>query len=252
MLRLLLLIPILSLIISSCAPYMQVSTVKSNFTQNDTLLMYENDTLKIVYNLYADNGLLSFTIYNKTNSPLYVDWKRSALIKGTSKEDYWEDKQDIILVTEGYPLSWHRNYNNNQYSYGIIVKPEQVSFIPPQTAITMARFRLYPSLYTGKLTEKVFPKTPLHSKYRLYSASFSDTTSPLTFRNFLTLSLSHNFNKEFYIDHSFWVSDITIMKHKQFTGETVTITENNASITDYSYPYQKPNNFYIKLIDYVP
>ena len=234
--------------LASCAKDIQVVTVSSPILQNDTLLRQSNDTFEIVYNLFDENGLVSFSIYNKSNVPLYVDWKRSAYIVGTQKTDFWEDRSDISMVTTGRNIDWLNWYGRTKnYTTGSVVKPEQVTFIPPKTSISMARFRIggaYPvSDYADSTLDIKAKKKHRKAKTR----TFTETNTPKTFRNFLTLSLKHDFSQEFYVDHSFWVNHIMVMNEKTFAGPMQYEEQNGFYYsTDYSFPYSKPNRFYLK------
>jgi hypothetical protein len=229
----------------------QVVTIKSDILQHDTLLLEENDTLEIIYNLYGTNGLLSFTIYNKSDKPLYVDWKRSAFIRGENRTVYWQDRAEILLVTEGYSIDWLRDFSTNRsYSYGVMHKPEQVSFIPPKTAISMARFRIDATIWNGDFTTQTVKNSYKKGEGFVLTKDFDNTNSPIAFRNFLTFSLKHDFSEEFYIDHSFWAGNITHMKKKQFNGPLIPVVENGFTLYDYSFPYQKPNLFFSPISTY--
>lgn len=241
---------IAALFCNSCSYNVRVVSVSSPILQNDTLLRQANDTFEIVYNLFDENGLVSFSIHNKYNTPLYVDWKRSAFITGTQKYDYWEDKAEAYIVTSGRTLQWLRIYGDTYYqSYGIISKPEQISFIPPNTTVTMARFRISGNLIDTGLKAQQVNKTYKKGTTKIHVKNYVEANSPLSFRNFLTLSLKHDFSEEFYVDHKFWVNEITEMPDKQFNGPAVYVKEENGFMqTDYTYPYSQPNRFYINLL----
>lgn len=237
--------------LASCSKkYVQVATVKSSILQNDTLLRYENDTFEIVYNLFGQNGLVAFTIYNKSNIPLYIDWKRSAFIKGSEKFAYWEDKSNITTVTKGSSVRWLRDYSSQRnHSTSIVTKPEQVTFIPPKTAVSMARYQISSSIWSTNLTADTIPSTIKKGTTTIWRNSFDESSSPLVFRNFLTLSQKHDFSEEFYIDHSFWVSDIMKIREKEFGGLTVVNTDDDSrKLYDYIYPYRKPNIYFSDII----
>jgi hypothetical protein len=243
---------------SACAYDVQVATIKSNILQQDTLLRYENDTFEIVYNLYAENGMLSFSIYNKSNVPLYIDWKRCAMIQGTQKQDYWNGTIKLQTASTGrtyvstYHSRWYNSYaRTHNFSVGTMTQEEQITFIPPKTAITMSKFKLsnIAEFKQDHPTEATVQKTYKTGNTKIYKSEYTAESSPLMFRNFLTLSLKHDFSDEFYVDHTFWVSQITKMEKKQFEGGLISIYNgNNYEGEDFQYPYRKPNNFYISVI----
>lgn len=232
------------LVLSSCTKYVQMVTVKSDFIEQDSLLRYSNDTFEIVYNLFEKNGLLAFSIYNKSNKPLYIDWKRSALIQGEQRRVYWKNTSTFYSVTEGNSIRWLRDYStSNHNSFGVISTPEQIAFIPPKTAVSMARFTLGNTIWKKGLEEEVeYRNTSVLSKFK--SKEFDNDSSPAAFRNFLTLSLDHSFKTEFYIDHSFWVSKITHMKLENFEVREAYTEETGFISYNYTYPFKKPNTYY--------
>lgn len=235
---------------SACSYNVRVVSVSSPILQNDTLLRHANDTFEIVYNLFDENGLVSFSIHNKYNTPLYVDWKRSAFITGTQKQDYWQDEAVMYIVTEGRTLQWLRFYGNTyHHSFGIISKPEQITFIPPNTTVTMARFRISGNLTDTGLKAQKVNRTYKKGTTKIRVKNYVEADSPLSFRNFLTLSLKHDFSEEFYVDHKFWVNEITEMLDQQFKGPLVYVAGPSGFLeTDFTYPYSQPNRFYINLL----
>lgn len=236
---------------SSCTKYVQMVTIKSDFLEKDSLLRYSTDTFEIVYNLFEENGLLAFSIYNKSNKPLYIDWKRSAFIKGEHRQVYWENTATFYSVTEGNSIRWLRDYStSNHYSFGVISTPEQIAFIPPKTAVSMARFTLGNTIWNDGLKEEAeYRNASVLSKFK--SKEFENNNSPAAFRNFLTLSLDHKFETEFYIDHSFWVSKITHMKFENFEVREAYTEETGFINYNYTYPFKKPNTYYnVFEIDY--
>ncbi len=217
-------------------------TVKSDIIEQDSMLRYENDTFEIVYNLFEENGLLSFSIYNKSDKPLYVDWKRSAFIQGEQRAVYWENTSTFYSVTTGSTVNWLRDYSTSMsHTFGMVTTPEQVAFIPPKTAIGMAHFKLGNTVWFEGLEEdSTYKKRRRSSSFK--SKKYESSNSPSVFRNFLTLSLNHKFNTEFYIDHSFWVSKVTHLNEKEFILITNDLDNSGGFI--FIYPFEKPNVYY--------
>lgn len=231
---------------SACSKHVQVLVVNSDFVQQDTLLRYSNDTFEIVYNTYSENGQLSFIVYNKSAVPLYIDWKRSAFIRGMQKQDYWNSAVNISSQTTGYSVTWLYGYSRGKYSTGgVMTQQEQITFIPPRTAVTMSKFSISPAINVSGRQEKIVNKSYKNKgTTKVYENTFTKENSPVSFRNFLTLSLKHDFSEEFYVDHQFWVSQSVIMAKKQFEGMPITVEDQQSIYVDYTYPYRRPNNFY--------
>jgi hypothetical protein len=113
--------------------------------------------------------------------PLYVDWKRSAFITGTQKYDYWEDKAEINFVTTGRTLQWLRFYGTTRYNNsGVIVKPEQITFIPPQTTITMSRFTIAQNIADTGLKAQKVNKTYKAGTTTVKARNYVEDNSPLS------------------------------------------------------------------------
>lgn len=213
----------------------QMVLLSSNMTKDSTRFSIENDTLALWYDFYNDKGPITFTIYNKLNIPIYIDWKKCAMIAGTQKYDYWYDQT----------ISFN----------GVSTREDRITFIPPRTSITNSRYLVKPDknfeLPTNAQTV-YFPETngsiPKNAKpgdikkdVKVKQASFSRYNSPYVFRNFLTLSTSYSFDKEFYFDNEFWISQLDMIDYNNFFG-----TVNNGVSGDLTHPYRKENCFYIK------
>jgi hypothetical protein len=75
---------------SSCIQYTQLfqTVATSKMEKEKDYYAFENDTLKIVYDFWAERGILFFSIYNKLDIPIYLDWKKCSFIKNGDKYDY--------------------------------------------------------------------------------------------------------------------------------------------------------------------
>ena len=101
------------IILSSCGSYVQVFETKTANTKiEDEHYTFENDSIKIIYNFWKNKGLLSFSIYNKLNKPVYVDWKKSSYINNSIKRNYWEDTESTKTVER-------RIGSNSRIGYGL-------------------------------------------------------------------------------------------------------------------------------------
>ena len=88
---------------SSCTRYSNLYDVKpvNNDIKNNSSYEYENDTVKITYSFWGDKGNMSFTILNKLKVPIYIDWKKSFLIKNNQYNSYWLDEAITTGNTSG-------------------------------------------------------------------------------------------------------------------------------------------------------
>jgi hypothetical protein len=244
---------------TSCSKYTQIFQTKpttSGITSSDRLY-FENDTVKITYSFWQKGGTLVFSIYNKLNIPLYIDWKKSSFVKDGQKINYWSDETitHSSASSVGRPRSGY-GYSSYGY-YGLLglsssstavasrsIKPERITFLAPQSNIIEVMSNpLYP--YTGDKFKRgamagSLTKQPSHMLVPIDFKEFNQSNSPLSFRNFLTISTTERFDNEVYIDNGFFVSRISQMKRSDFLGRT---QYDHGTI--YEMPFKGPSLFYI-------
>lgn len=173
------LVLLIALGLSSCSTYYFRTGADSNIKIHYDQYVYENDTIQVVYNFWDNGGRMTFTVYNKLNVPIFIDWKNSALIIDDSKYLYWIDGS----VTKG--LSAGRKSNGTTFSAdgSMIVNNERISSIPPQTVIKKVGQRL----------------RTLTSPPKQYT---------LRFRNYLAFSTKEEGGTNTYIDNRFSVVEV--------------------------------------------
>ena len=192
--------------------------------------------------------MTNFSIYNKLNKPLYIDWKKCSFISNENKFDYYID------VERSEQISYYGSYlyrgwlgdvqSGKSASTQTKIKPERITFIPPKSFIYNSKFRIKPGhsyRMTNAIEEEVSIswKNSSSKKTKVKRINLSQNTSKDIFRNFLTFSYSEKFDTEFYIDNNFWVSQVLEMSEKQFVGRKR--FEGQKS----SCPYNTANGFYI-------
>jgi len=250
--RLLLLVIIL---IGCNKRYIQVvETQTTNTEHSHEYYIYENDSLKVTYAFWANKGILSFTVFNKLEIPIYIDWKKSSFISNSFKFDYWVDEERGI--TASYYGSYF--YNGPQVAPGYTVgggvgvgssskvKIERITFIPPQSNYYRSQFYLLPISYYKIDTKETPKKVPFNGKPKketsIYEVDFAIEGSPLVFRNFIAFSLSESFDNEFYVDNEFFISNIKEMDYRHYKYKEK---------TDEGYVYQRPyknkTSFYLNV-----
>lgn len=195
--------------LSSCY-YYQYATLSADNISKDSKneLVAETDTLKITYNFNGSKGPVHITIYNKSDKPVQVDWKRSALILDEKPIAYyqpvWNINGDITSpIVQTIPASQNVKAN--------VTGEEGKEFIPPHSFITKEGDYVY-----GKRKFFVLPKDAVKKdvkimgwKKQVTNAFFTKENSPLVFRNYLTFVCNEDgLEKSFSVDHTFYVSGI--------------------------------------------
>ncbi len=187
----------------SCSSQTQLLETKSNIQLDASKNQYvfDNDTVRIEYDFWANKGILGYRIFNKLDVPVYIDWKKSSFIQNGRKMDYWSDQS--VTNTASYDYSYYRNLWLSQSS-STTSKPERILFLAPKSYIIAERFFLCsgPISIANNISSVVVhvPGTQnksVSAKQREYDQS----GSPLVFRNFLTYSLSEQLTSERYLDN---------------------------------------------------
>ncbi len=242
------------LLFSNCTNhYIRIFEASSNNTKlKDGYLVFESDSIKVTYEFWAEKGVLSFSVYNKLDKPIYINWKNSSFIYNSLKLNYWIDEQQTTfsnyygsyfykgpLIKSGYTLS-----EGVQTGQSNIIKPEKTTFIPPQSFYYRSQFYILPSEYFLTNSDS-FEKTTVirnddsSKKTNIYTLNFKEENSPLKFRNFLSISLEENSNNFIYIDNSFYLKSINEMDYLHFEAAKLNDTDTN--------PLKKKNSFYLKV-----
>lgn len=202
---------LLTILLYSCTPAKLVTISSDSVPLKNSEFVFENDTLKVTYNFWAENGIMRFDIYNKTNEPLFFDWKNSAFIPNNQMVSYWQDATNTV-GTSTSASSWLYAGVKNSYGVSKSVHQERIAIIPPHSLITQKDFRLV----------KSYAKVP-------NSGNYTEENTFLNFRNYLTLSTNEKFEgKITTLDNKFFVSGIKFIKYSKRES------------------YKSPNSFVVK------
>ncbi len=256
----------LSLALFGCKSYVQVINTNSSIKTNDEgFYVYENDTLKITYRFWKDKGIMSFTIHNKADKPIYVDWKKSSYIDNSVKLNYWVDEQQTNssdyygsyyysgpLLLPGFAIS-----SSGGNSVSKTIKVERITFIPPKSNYNRSQFYILPILRYNMGSKAKTIEVPRNDnpkkKTEVYSLTFTKDNTPLIFRNFLTVSFSEDFETEFYVDSEFYIEEILEMDERHFNEHRLLdpnkrgrwfIRDENGNPIKVS-DFEKPSSFYL-------
>jgi len=193
---------------SSCTTtLMQVQTVSSKNVSMDCTnnFSFEDGQAVVKYNLWSEGGSISFSIFNKTDSALYIDPEKSYIIIKGYRYDYMNNKSIMGYDTMKHP-------GNIYYDASYIYDKKQALLIPPQTEIHLSLFNL-----NNKTIQE--PDTT-DEKYD--SKKYSDKTSPLCFANYIAFSNPGEFTAPYDIQNYFWVSETQTYSRKNFNCLNIT------------------------------
>ncbi len=197
--------------ITGCTKY-QYATVSSEFYSSATKgHIIENDTLALTYKFAGEGGPVQITLQNKLNKPLYIDWRKSAIIINGVSITYWQDKSILDGSLNGANIQLTDEFSQSFSTIsGKITRPESSTFIPPQSSITNSFRILKNSFFTLEGDKKSHRQNVYTSGGRVNSLVYEYTkeNSPLLARSFLTLSTDPSFHQSFTLDHPFWISKV--------------------------------------------
>ena len=245
---------LLSVFLIGCKSYIQVFETKTtNTVSKGEFYVYENDTLKITYAFWTMKGIVSFTVYNKLDVPIYIDWKKSSYIDNSNKLNYWVD-EEITKSTVYYGSYYYDGpllkpgFSVSESSGSVTeskIKIERLTFIPPKSNYYRSQFHLLPLVFYGfdlsSESQEVIKNGTQKEKTKIYYKDFSKAESPLVFRNFLAFSLTEDFNTEFYVDNEFYLSNMKEMDYRHFKY----LEKDNKGKQIYVRPFKKQTSFYL-------
>jgi len=205
---------LLALSLVACSTYQYVTLDSPQLQKNyKKEFVYENDTLKLVYNFYGEGGPMNLTVYNKTTQPLYIDWKKSALIKEGQSISLFNANVNVngsIATTSYQPVrSVTSSASGLSASFTL---PQGTDFIPPGSYLNKVLLNVMGSAIRDMA---MFDSLPVHrvsedgvatSKFR--DALYDETRSPVHFITYLTLMSGGNAEKEFTVQFPFYVKEV--------------------------------------------
>ena len=182
---------------TSCSA-VKVLQVQSDLKSSNDGYVFENDSVKITYHFWQENGRMQYDVYNKLSVPLYIDWKTSAFIPNDKMVSYWRDETNTESVSSGY---YYKGVGIGSSKIKA-VHMERIAVIPPESMITQSSFILL-KWYTDIADKGTFDKAQ----------------SPLRFRNYMMIAGTEKFDgKVTAINNSFFVSSIKKTNSNKFVN----------------------------------
>jgi hypothetical protein len=262
-------------VLASCGGQIRLTETESVGKDAVVNSVCENSDIKVTYDMWAENGITYFSIYNKAEKPMYIDWKRSVFVYNDWKNDYWVEKsttQEYLVPSgTGKAITYSRRMST--------VVAERYTFIPPHTYVSVPMsytiissaaiatsetngdnkmaITITDNLKTNPNAQKVkIASTTGKGTVKAFELAYSKETSPYRFRNFLTYAFDEKFATEKFIENEFYVSKHTQMSVKNFLGKKTKAKvsvksfgkKSKGKVTIYDSPYKKGTSFYKTLI----
>ncbi len=201
----------LAALFSSCKTYQYFAIDGVNIRHDSTYrFVEENDTLKLTYDFSGFNGPVRVKVYNKSSQPLYIDWKRSALIIGEQAFSYYTGTRQISGSVQGdaFNLSGITSLSGSLSAQ--IREQEGVDFLPPRSSRERTGLYLVDGYLPGIAEEQMSREYIDDDKtqVRLKTIHFSQESSPYRMRSYLTFYSDSQPLQRFVLEHRFFVSRV--------------------------------------------
>ena len=252
-------------ILSSCSPtYYQVYEVKSNaLKQSDNSLVYENEDLKVLYNLWGAGGTVNFIVQNKTDRDLFLDMGQSFLIFNGEASDYFQNREytnTISMTTSAsYGVSlfsatagfWPNTYlvPGTQSLMAKAMKGSSKSVTTKEKEIVCIPANSFKCIKGETVSQNYLVTCDKKIDYPSRSAvvaTYTEANSPSKLRNRISYSFDKNGKGLRQIENDFYLSGITNYSKKaaiETVKEKVGCSEIFSRNT-YYFKIGGPNKFY--------
>ena len=245
----------------SSSTYYQLYKVDTNgLEQTTNQLNFENEHCTISYNLWAENGNLSFTMYNKTDQNIFIVMPQSFFIQNGIAYDYYTNavhtSRQVTQVGKAatYANSYASILGNNAMGVGkattyagsltsentTTTQELAMVCIPPKAAKYFKGFKLIE--YAQKDCDDYDFNYP---KKESSIITYDKENSPWFYRNRIAYTLDGDISNCQYVENELWVSRLQNYNSKAME-ELIKVTE-----CETHYPNTKliilnqaPNAFY--------
>lgn len=237
------LILLLLISMTSCKTnFYQVYTVETEGAEQvDNSLVFENNDCKVYYNLWSNNGKLSFVFLNKTDKDIFINLGQTFFIKNGFAIDYYQGRTytDQTYVQTSSSISfgntklkgngyWSNNIykedvsvfengrsikNVNARANAVTIKEKEIVCIPAKCYKMFSYYSANPLRYITCDNNKDYPKDFVNV------ADFNKQNSPLIFSNRIAYGFNKDAVAEKHMDNNFWISSIMNYSQNSATEE---------------------------------
>jgi hypothetical protein len=202
---------------------------------------FENEELIITYDFWSGTREVSFSVYNKTDKAIIIDWTKSHFIIWNYSNDFFKGTESTYTSSNLQRSIYNNVSNSSSNSMTTVIKDKMETHIPPNSMVS-ENFKITNTLYFD--CTNYFKKLKKDEVNRL---DFSELNSPYKLRNYLTYVTSEN--KEKTIDNDFFINQVINMNKETFKGtafkkETCNEFGKKSTKEYFPLPYTKSNRQY--------
>jgi hypothetical protein len=168
-------------------------------------LIYATDSLSVSYSFHGNGIPVRVKIMNNQGKPLFVDWNNSVLIMNGQRVKLRNIDSRISMSGTTFNADNVHSYTNMN---GVIRNTASVSIIPNDAFESVNLLNIHKHI---SLSDHVAHSTKIAAtkgKKGAHIEHFEPDNSLNKFRVFLAMSYDPTFQELFYVDNSFYVSEI--------------------------------------------
>ena len=257
------------LFFTSCSSiwYYQVYKVAPNEDTKlkDNLLVYEDQNIKVSYNLWDDGGNIGFAIFNKTDKSIFVNMEECFFVLNGFAHNYYQNrtytKSTSIGTTAVNSVSASKSVTGLNYydliqtnriaasksvgsltssGFAVSYNEEKIVCIPSNTSKIISEFWINKSVFRDCDLYK-YP-----SKKQVRTKSFTKASSPFAFSNRIAYRVGDS-ESLIRFENDFYVTEISNYPEEEITDSRPEEYCGQKSVEKATYfKSVSPDKFYIK------
>lgn len=239
---------LIAMMLTSCvSTYFQVykAVPSDKLVVKDSLLVYEDESCKVSYNLWGEGGNIGFQFFNKTDKNIYLNLEESFFILNGVSYDYYRNRVFTSSTSSGATTSRGAtatksvtglNYldliQTNRISatntvglmtssgFSVSYNEKKIVCIPSKTSKIISEYNINESIFRDCDLFKYPTKKQVKTK------TFSKEQSPLVFSNRIAYTIGQTdsfikFENEFYVTEisNYPESEMFESKYDEFCGQ---------------------------------
>lgn len=201
-----------AILLTSCGSsnyYQILKTDYGNGKLQDESIVFEDKNCVVSYNLWDTGGNVGFNIYNKTESDLTINLKKTFFVLNGVAYEYFKNRtfsssQNVGSTVATYNYPYYSNVASvsdiSTSSSGVTYIEQPELTIPPKTSINIKEFLVTNTTYYSSSLK------PYPTGKDIGSIKFDELHSPYVFYNLI----SYTVNKDsLRIENKFYVNEIS-------------------------------------------
>ncbi len=236
-----------TLICVLCSGQIQVAkTISTNVPVKRGFYTFENDKVTVIYNLWAERGMFAMLLFNKTDKPIYIDWKETYFFFNGSSYDYRVDNgiggwgQDTSGRANAFAFTWGKKMFPS-INFNFEPTTDRYTAIPPHGSIATAKYRLINlDMNMEGAKRRKYECNDEENKSGL-ALKYTPDNSPFFFQNYVAYVANDTLAEPELLTHDFYVSELMMMR--PITTNTGTASEKGGAN---GCLYNEGTSFYIR------